>query len=107
MNMSDKKYTIYIISDGTGETASMMVRAGLVQYSNQDIHIVKSKNVRTEAQIEPLIEDVAAKGGMIIFTVVSKILRKQISELALAKKVLAVDLLGPLLMGLDAYLGGS
>jgi [pyruvate, water dikinase]-phosphate phosphotransferase / [pyruvate, water dikinase] kinase len=105
--MSDKKSTIYIISDGTGETASQMVRAGLVQYTNQDIQIVKCKNVRTEAQVEPLMDDVAQKGGMIVYTVVSKALRKHIVEMAVARNVLAIDLLGPLLLSLDAYLGNA
>jgi [pyruvate, water dikinase]-phosphate phosphotransferase / [pyruvate, water dikinase] kinase len=105
--MSDKKYSLYIISDGTGETASQMVRAGLVQYANKDIHIVKSKNVRTETQVEPLIDEVAEKGGIIVFTVVSRMLRKYILDSAAKKNVLAIDLLGPLLVGLDSYFGGA
>jgi regulator of PEP synthase PpsR (kinase-PPPase family) len=105
--LSDKKSTIFIISDGTGETASQMVRAGLVQHAQQDINIVKCKNVRTEAQVEPLFEDVAVKNGMVVYTVVSKTLRKFIAELAQKKNILAVDLLGPLLMGLDGYFGNS
>jgi regulator of PEP synthase PpsR (kinase-PPPase family) len=100
-----KRQTIYIISDGTGETASQMVRAGLVQHSSQDVHIVKCKNVRTEAQVEPLLQDVAEKGGLIVFTVVSQILRKYILDLSREKNVLAIDLLGPLLQGLQTYFG--
>ncbi|MCB0350347.1 MAG: kinase/pyrophosphorylase [Bdellovibrionales bacterium] len=105
--MSENKYTIFIISDGTGETASQMVRAGLIQYATQDMNIVKCKNVRTEAQVEPLIDDVAAKKGMIVYTVVSKNLRKFIAELAIQKNILAIDLLGPLLLGMDGYFGIS
>lgn len=104
---SEQRYTIFIISDGTGETASQMVRAGLVQYAKQDIHIVKCKNVRTEAQVEHLIEDVATKKGMVVYTVVSKLLRKHIQELAVKKSILAIDLLGPLLIGLDTYFGNA
>lgn len=100
------KKVIYIISDGTGETASQMVRAGLVHYQ-QDIHIIKAKNVRTESQVEPLIDEVSAKKGMIVFTVVSKLFRKFILEKSAEKNVLAVDLLGPLLTDLDSYLGDS
>ena len=105
--MSENRHTIFIISDGTGETASQMVRAGLVQYSNQDIHIVKCKNVRTEAQVEPLIDDVVNKKGIIVYTVVSKILRNYIADLAKQKNIFAIDLLGPLLTNFDAYLGNS
>ncbi len=105
--MIEKRYTIFIISDGTGETASQIIRAGLVQYANHDINIVKCKNVRTEAQVESLIDDVAAVHGMVVYTVVSKMLRKHVAELAAQKNVLSVDLLGPLLMGFDAYFENS
>ncbi|OFZ12423.1 MAG: phosphate kinase [Bdellovibrionales bacterium RBG_16_40_8] len=105
--MGINRYTIFIISDGTGETASQMVRAGLVQYSKQDINIVKCKNVRTETQVEPLIDDVVSKKGIIVYTVVSKVLRNYIADLAKQKNILAIDLLGPLLTNFDAYLGNS
>ena len=62
-----REATIFILSDGTGETASTMIRAGLVQYAGLDINIVRCKNVRTEEQIDSLIEDVAARKGMIVF----------------------------------------
>ena len=105
--MTQKKHTIYIISDGTGETASQMIRAGLVHYGEHDINIVKCKNVRTDAQVEPLLEDVATKSGMVVYTVVSKMLRKYILESAQKKNILAIDLLGPLLSSLDVYFGKS
>ena len=99
------RYTIYIISDGTGETASQMVRAGLVQHAGSDVNIVKCKNVRTEQQVEALFEEVKNQNGMVVYTVVSKLLRKHILELATKENILAIDLLGPLLLGLDAYFG--
>ena len=84
-----------------------MVRAGLVQHANKDINIVKCKNVRTESQVEPLLADVAQTGGLIVFTVVSRMLRKYIIESAASRNILAVDLLGPLLVGLENYFGGG
>lgn len=105
--MPEKKFTIFIISDGTGETASQMVRAGLVQHSGHDIHIVKCKNVRTETQVESLMDDVSQQKGLVVYTVVSKNLRKHIQELATQKNILAIDLLGPLLLGFEAYLGNT
>ena len=105
MPMTSNVATIYIISDGTGETASAMIRAALVQYGEQDINIVRSKNVRTEEQVESLIEQVAANNGFIAHTVVSSSLRTKIQECVSDKGLQAVDLLGPLLSELDSYLG--
>lgn len=101
------KPTIYIISDGTGETASMMVRAAIVQFQNQDLNIIRSKNVRTESQVETLMTEVHEKKGFVAHTVVSQALRQKISEVCMDKSIPSVDLLGPLLLELKAYLGNS
>jgi hypothetical protein len=100
-----KRGAIYIISDGTGETASMMIRAALVQYDQMDINIVRCKNVRTEAQIESAVNDAFESHGMVIHTVVSPSMRAKINELAMEKGIQVVDLLGPLLTSLDQYFG--
>jgi regulator of PEP synthase PpsR (kinase-PPPase family) len=97
--------TIYIISDGTGETAATMTRAALVQYDQMDINMVRCKNVRTEAQLESVINEAFEKKGIIVHTVVSPSMRAKIMELASAKGLLSVDLLGPLLISLDRYFG--
>lgn len=99
--------TIFIISDGTGETASTMVRAALVQFSDREVNIVRCKNVRTEEQVDSLMEDVFQKRGLIAHTVVSTSLRKKIFTAASEKGIPIVDLLGPLLETLNVYFGQS
>jgi regulator of PEP synthase PpsR (kinase-PPPase family) len=98
-------WTIYILSDGTGETAATMIRAALVQYANKDINIVRCKNVRTEAQIESIIDECFERRGFIAYTVASPNMRKKIHELASSKGLPSFDLLGPLLGTLDNFFG--
>ncbi len=105
--MADNAVTVFIISDGTGETASTMVRAALVQYPDTDINIVRCKNVRTEAQVDSLIDEVFQKHGLIVFTVASEVMRRKITESSAGKGIPAVDLMGPLLFVLDTHLGKS
>jgi [pyruvate, water dikinase]-phosphate phosphotransferase / [pyruvate, water dikinase] kinase len=102
-----KRGTIYIISDGTGETAATMIRAALVQYQDAEINIVRSKNVRTEAQVESVISDAFENRGIVIHTVVSSQLKQVIQEQTASKGLLSVDLIGPLLGTLDEYFGGT
>jgi regulator of PEP synthase PpsR (kinase-PPPase family) len=97
--------TVYIISDGTGETAATMTRAALVQYDQMDINLVRCKNVRSEVQVEGVINEAFENKGIIVHTVVSPSMRAKITELASDKGVLSVDLLGPLLISLDRYFG--
>lgn len=96
---------IYIMSDGTGETAATMVRAALVQYADRDVQLVRCKNIRSEAQAAPLIDECFERKGMIVYTVVSSSLRAKIREMASSKGIASIDLLGPVLQTLDNYFG--
>jgi len=100
-------WTIYILSDGSGETAATMIRAALVQYANKDINIVRCKNVRTEAQAEAIIGECFECRGFIAYTVASPSMRKKIHEISSSKGIPSFDLLGPLLNTLDNFLGSE
>ncbi len=98
-------YTIYILSDSTGETAATMIRAALVQYSTKEINIIRCKNVRTEIQAETVIEECFDQRGMLVFTVASEGLRAKIREYASLKGLPHFDLLGPLLNTFNSFFG--
>lgn len=100
-----RPYFVFILSDGTGETASTMVRAALVQYGEKDIQIVRSKNIRTEDQVKSLMDDVFQRKGMVVYTMVSPHMRKVVFESASEKGIPAVDLMGPLLNSMDQFFG--
>jgi [pyruvate, water dikinase]-phosphate phosphotransferase / [pyruvate, water dikinase] kinase len=95
---------IYIISDGTGETAMTMTRAALVHYSNHDLNIVRCKNIRTEAQVDSAVDEAFQKKAIIIHTVVSRQLRRYLQDQAASMGLTQVDLIGPLLNELDSFL---
>lgn len=97
--------TIYLLSDGTGETAATIIRAALVQYSQADINIVRYKNVRSENQVEAIIDECFENRGLIVFTVANPNMRLRIKELAAGKGIPYHDLLGPLLSTLDSFFG--
>ncbi len=98
-------FNIFILSDGTGETAATMIRAALVQYQKSDIQMTRCKNIRNESQVESIIQDCFEKRGIIVYTVASPHMRKRIKEMADSKGILNFDLLGPLLGVLDQYFG--
>lgn len=97
--------TIAIISDGTGETASTMIRAALVQYSDQDVQLVRYKNIRTDAQLEPILTEAFERRALVVYTVVALSLRQKIREIAASKGIPTIDLLGPILTTFDQYFG--
>lgn len=94
---------IYVLSDGTGETAMSMLQAALVQYHNSDIKIIRVKNVRSPSQIERTMEEVKEEQGFVVYTLVSKSMRELIQSLSQSLNVPSVDLLGPVLEQLDVF----
>ncbi len=97
--------TIFIVSDGTGETAAVMIRAALVQYADREVNLVRHKNIRSEQQLQPIIDEVFERRGLIVYTVVSSQLRRKIQEMTLGKGIPSLDLLGPILGTLDGFFG--
>jgi regulator of PEP synthase PpsR (kinase-PPPase family) len=93
----NKQLKIIIISDGTGETASGLVRAALTQFPDQDVYFTRYKNVRSQKQLDAIFDQAAIGHDLIVYTLVSQELRLQIQELSRAKMVRAVDLMGDLL----------
>ncbi|NBX92050.1 MAG: kinase/pyrophosphorylase [Proteobacteria bacterium] len=102
--MNEPKLTLFIMSDGTGETADLMIKAALVQYSGSDLKIVRYKNVRTEPQVTAIFEEAHSKRGIVVYTIVAKALREFVEKTAQRCVVPAVDLLGPLLQLLSQFL---
>ena len=94
---------IIIISDGTGETASLMTKAAVVQFSEREISYTRYKNIRTQVQIEAIFQDAAPRHDLIVYTLVAPELRKATQELAAKFGVPAIDLLGPLLNHMAAF----
>lgn len=94
---------IIIISDGTGETASLMTKAAVVQFSDREISYTRYKNIRTQVQIEAIFEDAASRHDLIVYTLVSDELRKVAQELAQKYAIPAIDLLGPLINHMAAF----
>lgn len=101
----DNSSTIFIISDGTGETAVTMIRAALVQYSEKEITIQRCKNVRSEEQLKTIIDECFSKRGLIAYTFASPSLRQKTAELCIEKSIPAIDFLGPLIEMLDHFFG--
>ncbi len=95
--MSDMALTVFVLSDGTGETADQIIKAALVQYVRDGLKVIRYKNVRTESQVAAVMEEAAHIRSIIVYTFVSENLRHFIQKLSSQSGIQTVDLLGPLL----------
>ena len=97
-------HRIFIVSDGTGQTAERTLNAALTQFAMEDVVIDRRSDVRSENQVQYIIEEAAEVGGIIVHTVVSHELRNSIRRLSRLRDVETIDLFGPLLARLSEYL---
>lgn len=58
---------IIIISDGTGETASLMTKAAVVQFSDREIQYTPYKKIRTQVQIATKFEAAPQRTDLIVY----------------------------------------
>lgn len=96
--------TIFVLSDGTGETADQMIKAALVQYVRDGLKIIRYKNVRTESQVASIFEEAHNVRAVLVYTVVSDNLRTFLQKMSAQSGVPSVDLLGNLLELLSKFL---
>jgi regulator of PEP synthase PpsR (kinase-PPPase family) len=87
--------TIYVVSDGRGDTCNQLVKAALVQFEGQKVRILRKAEVRTIKQIKSIVKSAARGHAIIFYTLVSEETRKAIEETAREMLVPAVDVLGP------------
>jgi regulator of PEP synthase PpsR (kinase-PPPase family) len=97
--------TVFVLSDGTGETADQMIKAALVQFVRDGLRIVRYKNIRTESQVASVFAEAQREPrALVVHTVVGEELRGVIEKTAQEVGVASVDLLGPLMNRLGAFL---
>ncbi len=95
--MAEPGLDVFVVSDGTGETAEQMVKAALVHYARDGVRVLRQKNIRTESQIIPVVEQARQRRSVIVFTLVSDQMRDYLCIKAKEAGVPFVDLLGPLM----------
>lgn len=105
--MSDSARPIFILSDGTGETADRVARAALRQFEGTRVHVHLFPNVADRASIERILKQAALQQAFVVTSLVSADQRAFCNELAKAYRILQVDVLGNVITALSGWLGAS
>ena len=94
---------VFVVSDGTGETAADTVRAAMLQF-HAKWRMRTFPDVRSEAQARNLVEAAARAGALIVFTVVNRDAAQVLRDHGASVGVPCVDLLGPLISNIAEHL---
>src|SRR5699024_4286185 len=92
-----KTPAIYVLSDSVGETAELVIKAGLSQFTNGNYRIRRIPYVEDEATIEETLEMVKDEAGIVGYTLVNPYLRSYMSKRAKELDVEAIDIMGPMM----------
>lgn len=88
---------IFIVSDATGATAEAVVTSALVQFGGAKSNIRRFPFVRTEEQVEKVLEQAPEHACIIVFTFVSRDLAETMQRRGRAKALTVIDVMSPLM----------
>jgi len=100
---SERFAEVFIVSDGTGETAADTVRAAMLQF-HAKWRMRTFPDVRSAAQARNLVEAAGRVGALIVFTVVNREAAQVLRDHGASLGVPCVDLLGPLISNIAEHL---
>ena len=84
---------IYVASCGEGFNAFNLVESTLVQFPDSEITVVKVPHIRTENQVDELIEKVKDIESLIVHTIVDRNLRQYITRRGIENSIVTIDLM--------------
>ncbi|AEJ38918.1 hypothetical protein TPY_0723 [Sulfobacillus acidophilus TPY] len=88
---------VYIVSDSLGETAERVAHGAAIQFENGDIKIERVPYVANREGIDRVLNRAAAGSSVIVYTLVRPELREYLAEVATARGIAHVDVMGPVL----------
>lgn len=101
---NNKFHMIYIASCGEGINAYHLIQSALVQFPNNDITVVKVPHIRTESQVDDLIEKAMDTDSLIVHTMVNADLRRYLTVKGMEEGLVTIDLMGPVLSKVQNFL---
>ncbi|GEO80053.1 pyruvate, water dikinase regulatory protein [Pararhodospirillum oryzae] len=98
--MNETPYHVHLVSDATGETLTSVMRACLVQFDGVPIIQHRWWLVRTQGQVDRLMEGIGRHPGLVVFTMVDPAIRQALEERCRELGVPVLSLLDPVMEAL-------
>lgn len=95
--MNNKQPLVFVLSDSVGDTAELVIKAGLSQFTNGDYDIQRIPYVDNKAIIDETLELVQEKNAFLAFTLVDPDLRNYMNDQAKYLDVEVIDIMGPMM----------
>lgn len=104
MSDSDAKI-VFIVADGTGETAEKAAKAALTQFRGLEVYTEAFTRVRSRYEIREVIERAKAERAFVVYTIIDPEHREYLEQSSAELGVQAADLIGSLVLRMAAFFG--
>lgn len=89
--------SIYVLSDSVGETAELVIRAGLSQFTDGNYKINRVSYVEDTEIIDETLQIIKEESGLIGYTLVDPKLRNHLNQAAKKLDIEVIDIMGPMM----------
>ncbi len=104
-NVSPSYFHLHLISDATGETLTTIAKAAAVQYAKmrpiEHVHPL----VRTQKQLDRVLQEISSAPGIVLYTLVQRDLTSALETRCRELKVPCLHVLEPVMKVFESYLG--
>ncbi len=98
-------FDLHLLSDSTGETLEVIANACLAQFDGVEVRRHLWPMVRSEGHLDRVLDDVERRPGLVLYTLVNNVIRRDLEQKARHRGINAVSVLDPVVHALSATLG--
>jgi regulator of PEP synthase PpsR (kinase-PPPase family) len=98
---------IYLLSDGTGETAETILNAAITQFRKDNVRLVRRGHILTGKQVHTQLDKAEKELAIVFFTFVDRDLATFTDSECKKRSIDCIDLISPILRGLSNFFGHS
>ncbi len=96
---------LHLVSDSTGETLELIVKAGLGRFEGADTIKHFWPMVRSEGHLDRVVEEIAKRPGLVLYTLINGAVRDRLELRCDQLSLPAVSVLDPIIAALSGFLG--
>jgi regulator of PEP synthase PpsR (kinase-PPPase family) len=100
-------FHLHLVSDSTGETLITVAHAAAAQFTNVEPVEHMHPLVRTQRQLDRVMEELDEAPGIVLYTLLDPELAKRLEEKCRALGLPCLSIMGPVLQLFHSYLGGE
>jgi [pyruvate, water dikinase]-phosphate phosphotransferase / [pyruvate, water dikinase] kinase len=104
---SSNYFHLHLVSDSTGETLITVARAVAAQYANVTPVEHVYPLVRSQKQLDRVLDEIEEAPGIVLFTLLEKDLVSRLEDKCKEINVPSLSIIGPVMQLFEAYLGAA